>query len=90
MKCYFLKLYDLFRLLDFWLSGKVLPPQQLVHTLAIKLKTVLTHAQHFGLELQSRGGQLLWHVSVSDAHLNSKTYDPLVRHIGTPWIDFSA
>jgi len=45
---------------------------------------VLPDAQNFGLGLQSRGGQLLWHVSVSDAHLNSKTYDPLVSHIGTP------
>ena len=47
-------------------------------------------AQHFGLELQSRGGQLQSHVSVSDAHLNTRKSDYLASHTGSTRIDLSA
>jgi hypothetical protein len=47
-------------------------------------------AQHFGLELQSRGGQLQSHVLVSDAHPNSRNSNSLVGHTGPTRIDLSA
>ena len=47
-------------------------------------------AQHFGLELQSRGGNLQSHVTVSDAHLNTRKSDYLVSHTGSSRIDLSA
>jgi hypothetical protein len=47
-------------------------------------------AQHFGEELQGRGGQLQSHVLVIDAHLKSGNSDSLVSHTGSKRIDLSA
>jgi hypothetical protein len=47
-------------------------------------------AQHFGLELQNRGGQLQSHASVSDARPHSKKPESLVCHTVSPRIDLSA
>jgi hypothetical protein len=47
-------------------------------------------AQHFGGELQGRGGQLQSHVLVIDAHLNLRNSDSLVSHTGSTRIDLSA
>ncbi len=47
-------------------------------------------AQHFGLELLNRGGQLQSHPSVSDTRPSSKKPEPLVCHAVSPRIDLSA
>jgi hypothetical protein len=46
-------------------------------------------AQHFGLELQSRGLQLQSHANAQDGVLNSKRKVPLDHFSGSARIDFS-
>ncbi len=47
-------------------------------------------AQHVGLELQNRGGQLQSHASVSDTQPSSKKPKSLASHTGSTRIDLSA
>jgi len=47
-------------------------------------------AQHVGLELQNRGGQLQSHASVSNTQPSSKKPESLASHTGSPRIDLSA
>ena len=47
-------------------------------------------AQHVGLELQNRGGQLQSHASVSDTQPSSKKPESLAIHTGSTRIDLSA
>ena len=47
-------------------------------------------AQHVGLELQNRGGQLQSHASVSNTQPCSKKPESLASHTGSPRIDLSA
>ena len=62
-----------------------------LHKIGSALHSSNLHAaQHFGLELLGRGGQLQSHASVSDAHLNSRKSDYLASHRGSTRIDLSA
>jgi hypothetical protein len=47
-------------------------------------------AQHFGLELQNRGGQLQSHASVGHTQPSSKKPESSASHTGSPRIDLSA
>jgi hypothetical protein len=47
-------------------------------------------AQHFGLELQSRGGQLQSHSVVNETRPMAKRKDSLVEAVSLKRIDFSA
>jgi len=50
----------------------------------------LNAAQHYGLELRSRGLQPQSYISASDAHINSRKSDSLNTQTGSTKIDFFA